>query len=233
MGTKVSEVEQVEDIPFLPVEFFKSRKVVTQDLVPQAVFTSSGTTGALTSKHYVTDLSLYEESFIKGFEKFYGSLSEWTILALLPSYLEREGSSLVYMAEKMIALSHDDDSGFFLDNTDQLIEIIESKSEKVLLLGVSFALLDLAETRKFNWSHVTIMETGGMKGRRKEWTREELHTFYKDRYAVTEIHSEYGMTELLSQAYSKRDGLFHSPPWMDVLIRDSIQSRVQAMNSLY
>lgn len=221
LGTKVSEVEQVEDIPFLPVEFFKSRKVVTQDLVSQAVFTSSGTTGALTSKHYVTDLSLYEESFIKGFEKFYGSLSEWTILALLPSYLEREGSSLVYMAEKMIALSHDDDSGFFLDNTDQLIEIIESKSEKVLLLGVSFALLDLAETRKFNWSHVTIMETGGMKGRRKEWTREELHTFYKDRYAVTEIHSEYGMTELLSQAYSKRDGLFHSPPWMDVLIRDS------------
>lgn len=221
LGTKVSEVEQVEDIPFLPVEFFKSRKVVTQDLVPQAVFTSSGTTGALTSKHYVTDLSLYEESFIKGFEKFYGSLSEWTILALLPSYLEREGSSLVYMAEKMIALSHDDDSGFFLDNTDQLIEIIESKSEKVLLLGVSFALLDLAETRKFNWSHVTIMETGGMKGRRKEWTREELHTFYKDRYAVTEIHSEYGMTELLSQAYSKRDGLFYSPPWMDVLIRDS------------
>lgn len=217
----VSSVKQLEDIPFLPVEFFKSRKVITDQSPVQTIFTSSGTTGAVTSKHYVTDLGLYEDSFIKGFELFYGPLKEWTVLALLPSYLEREGSSLVYMAEKMIELSHDDDSGFFLDNTEPLIEVIEKKTEKVLLLGVSFALLDLAEERNFDWSHVTIMETGGMKGRRKEWTRDELHAYYKARYNVDSIHSEYGMTELLSQAYSKGNGRFFTPPWMKVLVRDA------------
>jgi len=224
LNVDVSKIDAIHKIPFLPIEFFKSHKVVSSQEEAKAIFTSSGTTGNLTSRHYVPDLGIYEESFTKGFEAFYGPVSEYCILALLPSYLEREGSSLIYMMEKLIKDSGHAKSGFYLNNHDELIANLaelKSQNQKVLLLGVSFALLELAENHQLDLGEFIVMETGGMKGRRKEMTREELHAIFTSRLGVKKIHSEYGMTELLSQGYSKGDSLFKTPAWMKILIRDA------------
>jgi phenylacetate-coenzyme A ligase PaaK-like adenylate-forming protein len=217
------EITSLDKIPFLPIEFFKSEKVITGEFVPQQTFLSSGTTGQNQSKHLVKDLKIYEESFVKGFNQFYGDVEGYCFLALLPSYMEREGSSLIYMAEYLVKHSNHPLSGFYLDEYDKLIQTIEQlkkTNQKIILLGVSFALLDFAEKYQVDLSDVIIMETGGMKGRRKELTRAELHQIYKERFNVSAIHSEYGMTELLSQAYSFGEGIYQSPNWMKVLIRD-------------
>ncbi len=217
------EVKDLIDIPFLPIKFFKTHKVLAKDADPQVEFTSSGTTGQVTSKHLVADLFLYEETFHKAFTQFYGDPGEWIILALLPSYLEREGSSLIYMVNDLIEKSRDISSGFYLNDLPALKEALlngEKSGKKVLLIGVSFALLELVEKFKFQLKNTVVMETGGMKGRRKEMIREELHSILKEGFGVDHIHSEYGMTELLSQAYSKGDGIFESPSWLRFLIRD-------------
>lgn len=218
-----SDIEKVEDIPFLPIQFFKTHEVLSSRNSIEKTFTSSGTTGSVTSKHYVTDLEIYEKSFRKGFSHFYGNIEDYAVLALLPSYLERDGSSLIYMAEDFIKKSKQPESGFYLNNLDELSKTLlylEAKGKKTLLIGVSFALLDLVEKQKFNLKNTIIMETGGMKGRRKEMIREELHTVLKAGFGVKHIHSEYGMTELLSQAYSKGNGIFECPPWLKILTRD-------------
>mgnify|MGYP003624589396 CR=1 FL=1 len=228
LDINVNEVDSLDKIPFLPIEFFKSHKVVSTQNEAKAIFTSSGTSGKLTSRHYVPDLEIYEDSFTKGFEAFYGPVSDYCILALLPSYLEREGSSLIYMMEKLIKDSGHPKSGFYLNNHEELIDHLKELKEqsrnlsgqKVLLLGVSFALLELAENHQLDLGDVVVMETGGMKGRRKELTREELHSIFTSRLGVKKIHSEYGMTELLSQGYSKGDSLFETPAWMKIMIRD-------------
>lgn len=214
-------VLSLEQIPFLPIQFFKTHSIKTTVFKEQQVFLSSGTTGANQSKHFVKDVSLYKQSFIKSFEYFYGKSENFVWLALLPSYMEREGSSLIYMAEYFVAKNSE--SGFYLNDYEALInKLVELKKfqKKVVLLGVSFALLDLAEQFELDLSDVVVMETGGMKGRRKELTREELHAIYKQKLNISEVHSEYGMTELLSQAYSKGKGEFQTPPWMKVLIRE-------------
>ncbi|MEW7289894.1 LuxE/PaaK family acyltransferase [Aquimarina sp. 2304DJ70-9] len=224
LGVTKASIKSSKDIPYLPIEFFKQEKIVSTPYSIDKVFTSSGTTGNITSKHYVKDLTIYEKSFRKGFEYFYGDISEYIVLALLPSYLERDGSSLVYMAEKLIKDSNHPDSGFYLYDIEKLVETLRKnaiKDKKILLLGVSFALLDLVENYDIQLNDTTIiMETGGMKGRRKEMIREELHQILKNGFGVTQIHSEYGMTELLSQAYSKGNGLFYCPPWMRISIRN-------------
>ena len=217
-------VKQLQDIPFLPIEFFKSKTVVSQSKTPEATFTSSGTTGSTTSHHYVTDLSLYEQSYRSCFEQFYGAVDDYCILALLPSYLERTGSSLIYMVHDLIKKSKHVDSGFYLDDLAALkckLEQLDASGSKVLLIGVSFALLDFAEHYSLPLKNTVIMETGGMKGRRKELIREELHQLLQECFGVSKIHSEYGMTELLSQAYSNGEGLFTTPAWMKVLVRDT------------
>lgn len=223
LKTKVSEVKTIEKIPFLPIQFFKNHKIIAHSLKEETIFTSSGTTGSITSKHYVSDLKIYEKSFLKAFEKEYGNPENFTILALLPSYLERQGSSLIYMVEKLIEKSDNPNSGFYLFEMDALIEkleFLEKNGQKSILIGVSYALLDLIEKRKFQLKNTIIMETGGMKGRRKEMIKEELHEILKKGFGVEKIHSEYGMTELLSQAYSLGNGIFSSPPWMKILTRD-------------
>ena len=218
-----SDVQKLEDIPFLPIEFFKTHKVVSIKKDIQQTFTSSGTTGSVVSQHHVADLDIYKKSFQKGFAYFYGNIEDYAVFALLPSYLEREGSSLVYMVEDMIQESKQPKSGFYLNNLDALKKTLfelETSGQKTLLIGVSYALLDLVEFHQFELKHTIIMETGGMKGRRKELIKSELHRILKKGFGVDKIHSEYGMTELLSQAYSKGDGLFSTPPWMKVLVRD-------------
>jgi len=224
LGVTKSSVRTSKEIPFLPIEFFKREKVISSPSNIQQIFTSSGTTGSITSKHYVTNLNIYQSSFRKGFQYFYGDIEDYTVLALLPSYLERDGSSLVYMADKLIKESQQSDSGFYLDETKKLITTLKrlsKQNKKILLIGVSFALLDLVENNHIALNNDTIiMETGGMKGRRKEMIREELHKVLKKGFSVSQIHSEYGMTELLSQAYSKSNGIFYCPPWMKVSARD-------------
>ena len=218
-----STVSKVEDIPFLPIQFFKSHEVISSQQPVQETFTSSGTTGSITSKHLVTDCSVYEESYINAFKHFYGPIEDYVILALLPNYLEREGSSLIYMVDDLIKRSKQPDSGFYLNQYEQLktkINQLEAKGQKTLLIGVTFALLTLIETYQFQLQHTTIMETGGMKGMRKELIREELHQVLTKGFGVDCIHSEYGMTELLSQAYSKGNGIFKCPSWMKVITRD-------------
>jgi phenylacetate-coenzyme A ligase PaaK-like adenylate-forming protein len=218
-----SEVKTVEQIPFLPIQFFKSHTVVSNSKSADATFTSSGTTGSIVSKHFVSDLEIYKQSFRRGFKSFYGAIEEYTVLALLPSYLEREGSSLVYMANDMITQSNQPESGFYLHDLEALKNTLlklEAKRQKTLLIGVSYALLDLIEAHSFKLKHTTVMETGGMKGQRKELVKSELHTILKHGFGVDKIHSEYGMTELLSQAYSKGDGIFKAPAWMKILTRD-------------
>ena len=235
------QVQTIEDIPFLPISFFKTHQVITQlPLEPAEAFaeikplgksidslfyfTSSGTTGSETSKHFVPDLLLYEASYMAAFEIFYGPVENYCVLALLPAYLEREGSSLIYMAEDLIKKSRHPQSGFYLHDHEALYKTLldlESKNAPVFLIGVSFALLDFSEKYGMSLKNTIVMETGGMKGRRKEMIREALHEKLGSGFGVSKIHSEYGMTELLSQAYSKGDGIFDTPPWMKILIRDT------------
>ena len=219
-----SDVHTLEDIPFLPIEFFKSKKIISSLEEVQEVFTSSGTTGSVTSKHYVTDIEFYKESYLKGFAHFYGNIEDYAVLALLPNYLERKGSSLVYMVADLIKRSKNKKSGFYLNNIDELAKKLihlDKKGQKILLIGVSFALLDLIEKHKFQLKNTIVMETGGMKGRRKELVRDELHQILQNGFGVDAIHSEYGMTELLSQGYSEGNGIFETPSWMRILTRDT------------
>ncbi len=212
------------EIPFLPISFFKTHKILSAQQEAQTIFTSSGTTQSITSKHFVPDITIYEESFLKAFKQFYGKPEDFCILALLPSYLEREGSSLIYMVNSLIEKSEHPSSGFYLHNLEELhqkLQELEKNGTKTLLIGVSFALLDLAEQFPTALKNTIVMETGGMKGRRKELIREELHQILKEGLGVNKIHSEYGMTELLSQAYSKGNGLFQTPPWMKTITRDT------------
>lgn len=219
-----SSIKKVTDIPFLPISFFKSHRVMCTDTPSEMTFTSSGTTGSIFSKHHILDLKWYETSFYSAFQQFYGDPQDWCILALLPSYLERKGSSLVYMVNALIKKSQNANSGFYLDDLKSLhqtLRSLEQRKIKSLLIGVSFALLDFVEKFPMQLNHTTVMETGGMKGRRKERIREDLHASLKKGFGVKEIHSEYGMTELLSQAYSKGAGRFHAPNWMKVFTRDA------------
>ena len=218
-----SDVRSVFQIPFLPIEFFKSHAVHTQKENPSLFFTSSGTSQSKVSKHYVVNINEYIRSFTKGFSIAYGDIKEYAILALLPNYLERTGSSLVYMVDYLIKQTNNEHSEFYLHDhfaLSEKIKQLESLGQKTLLLGVSFALLDFLEKYSFNLSHTIVMETGGMKGQRKELVREELHHILKRGFGVPHIHSEYGMTELFSQAYSKGEGKFVPPPWMKVIVRD-------------
>ncbi|MEM0517978.1 LuxE/PaaK family acyltransferase [Aequorivita flava] len=224
LNTKVHEVATLKQIPFLPIQFFKSHKIIARNTSEDTIFTSSGTTGSITSQHFVSDLKVYEKSFQKAFELQYGKPENYTILALLPSYLEREGSSLIYMVENLIEKTNNTQSGFYLYEMEALInklEVLEKTHQKTLLIGVSYALLDLIEKQNFQLEHTIVMETGGMKGRRKEMIKEELHEILKEGFGVSTIHSEYGMTELLSQAYSTGEGVFNCPPWMKILTRDT------------
>lgn len=216
-------IDTIEQIPFLPIEFFKSFKILSAYTDAETVFTSSGTSGMDSSRHYVPDPDLYTSSFRKTFELFYGSTAEYCVLALLPSYLEREGSSLILMAADLIKKSAHPQSGFYLRHSEELKNVLlnlRNSGQKTLLLGVTFALLDFAEQFPLDFPELIVMETGGMKGRKKEMVRDEVHQVLKKGFGVRAIHSEYGMTELLSQAYSKGEGIFDSPPWMKVLIRD-------------
>jgi phenylacetate-coenzyme A ligase PaaK-like adenylate-forming protein len=217
-------VKTLQQIPFLPIQFFKNHEVVSNTDKIQETFTSSGTTGMITSKHLVTDVSLYEQSYRNAFSEFYGNIEDYVVLALLPSYLERSGSSLIYMVKDLIELSNNEHSGFYLHNYDELIEKLvelDNAGQNVILIGVTYALLDLIEKQKFQLKNTIIMETGGMKGKRKEMIREELHEILCDGFGVQTIHSEYGMTELLSQAYSLGNGIFECPTWMQIKIRDT------------
>lgn len=217
-----SEVCNITGIPFLPIAFFKTHLVTTTQFIPETIFESSGTTHTINSRHFIKDLTLYEESFAKAFRLFYGEPSDWCIIALLPSYLERQNASLVVMADKLIQQSGHASSGFYLDDLDRLrgtLQDLERMHQKTLLIGVTFALLDLVEAFPMPLEHTVIMETGGMKGRRAEITRQEVHNILRKSFELKEIHSEYGMTELLSQAYSPGEGRFSCPPWMKILIR--------------
>ncbi len=218
------KVTSVEEIPFLPIEFFKYHAIKTGSFEPKRVFESSGTTGQVRSKHYVADLNLYHQLSQYIFEQMYGALSAYHILALLPSYLERSQASLVEMVAHFIAQSKSAEAGFYLDDFEQLshklAKLQAQGDRKILLLGVTFGLLDFAENYPMKLSEAIIMETGGMKGRRRELLRTEVHQILKDAFGVAQVHSEYGMTELLSQAYSKADELFETPPWMRIYLRD-------------
>jgi len=222
-GIDPFSIKTLSGIPSLPVSFFKTHRVISTDFSPETVFESSGTTQTTTSRHLVKDLGLYSQSFITCFEKFYGSPKDWCILGLLPSYLERQHSSLVMMVDELIKLGGHSNSGFYLDDHQKLSETLqhlESQQQRTLLIGVTFGLLDFAASFPQRLQYTIVMETGGMKGRRKELTRVEVHQLLQDGLGVNKIHSEYGMTELLSQAYSKADGRFHCPPWMKILVRD-------------
>lgn len=219
-----TEIRHPEQIPFLPIEFFKSHRVITGPREPQLVFTSSGTTGSLQSKHYVTDVNIYKHSFRSTFSQFYGDPGNMAILALLPSYSEREGSSLIYMVDDLIRQSGHPLSGYFLYNHDDLhraLHELKMANTPTLLIGVTYALLDFVENQAIDFPQLIVMETGGMKGRRREMIREEVHEQLCRGLNVASIHSEYGMTELLSQAYSAGGGRFHCPPWMNSYIRDT------------
>jgi hypothetical protein len=216
-------VKHFSQVPFLPIEFYKTHKVVSGKFDADQVFTSSGTSGMQTSSHFVKSSAVYETSFLKAFESFFGKPEEYVILALLPAYLERKGSSLIYMAEHLIRKSNFSESGFYLDEYQKLstlLKVLKREKKKVILLGVTFALLDLAERFPIGFPELIVMETGGMKGRRKELLRQEVHTILQDAFSVKQIYSEYGMTELLSQAYSTGIGVFETPSWMKILIRD-------------
>lgn len=220
---KPENIQSITNIPFLPISFFKTHRITSTQFQPEVVFESSGTTQTINSKHLVKQLDLYQSSFNKTFELFYGSPNEWCILALLPSYLERKNSSLVLMAEELIKASQHPNSGFYLNEFDQLqhvLQQLEQAKQKTLLIGVTFALLDFAAAFPMHLQHTTIMETGGMKGRREEMTRQEVHAVLSEAFQTDTIHSEYGMTELLSQAYSKGHGIFNCPPWMKILVRE-------------
>ena len=216
-------VDAVHKIPFLPISFFKTHEIKAGEFETSTIFESSGTTGSINSKHFVRDINVYRQSFTACFEKFYGPPENKCILGLLPSYLERKNSSLVIMTEELIRKSGNELSGFYLYDHEKLHStLIHNELLKIptLLIGVSYALVDFAEKYPMQLRHTIVMETGGMKGRREEMTRQELHTRLQDQLGLSLVHSEYGMTELLSQAYSKGDGIFHCPGWMKILIRD-------------
>lgn len=211
-------------IPYLPISFFKTHEVLSSAAVPEMVFSSSGTTGTTQSRHFVTAVDVYEQSFNTAFEQFYGKIADTCLLALLPSYLERDGSSLIYMVDALLGQSKHPDSGYFLHNHDELyhkLKQLQSSNQKTILIGVTYALLDFIEHHKIEFPDLIVMETGGMKGKRREMVREELHQLLQDGFGVNAIHSEYGMTELLSQAYSHGLGLFNCPPWMKICLRDT------------
>jgi phenylacetate-coenzyme A ligase PaaK-like adenylate-forming protein len=222
IGRHIGNVESIESIPFLPISFFKIHKVVTTDFEPAVIFESSGTTATTSSRHYVKDLSLYNQSFLQAFRQFYEDPLEYCIVALLPSYLERGGSSLVYMVNELISQSKHPRSGFYLHEYEQLaakISALERSGQKTILFGVTYALLDFAEAYPMQLNSTTIIETGGMKGRKKEMTRWEVHEVLQQQFGLKAIHSEYSMTELLSQAYSAGEGKFYCPAWMKILVR--------------
>ncbi|MCK5028050.1 MAG: acyltransferase [Bacteroidales bacterium] len=224
LGTNISEIDTLNKIPYLPIEFFKTHKLITGHEEPVKTFFSSGTSGMQRSSHFITDIALYERSFLTAFENQYGKPENYCVLALLPGYLENESSSLVYMVDDLIKKSNHSKSGFYLNNLAELIQTLEfckKQRQKVILLGVSYALMDLADKIPFSIPDTIIIETGGMKGKRKELTKKELHQYLSQKFGVETIHSEYGMTELLSQAYSVGGGKFHCPPWMKILIRDT------------
>ena len=217
-------LSSTKDIPFLPIGFFKSQDILSSNNVASFVFSSSGTTGMTQSRHLVTDASVYEKSFNTAFDLFYGDIEKTCFLALLPSYLEREGSSLIYMVDALIAASKHPDSGYYLHNHEDLyqkLKELKDKGQRTILIGVTYALLDFIEQYHINFPELIVMETGGMKGKRKEMVREELHQTLTTGFGVNHIHSEYGMTELLSQAYSYGEGLFNCPPWMKIYLRDT------------
>lgn len=218
-----ASVSRLSEVPFLPIEFFKTHEVIAEGREAQRIFESSGTTGQVPSRHRVADTGIYEQSFRKCFDLFYGPVEEYVVLALLPSYLERGNSSLVYMAQDLITRSGQNASGFFLNDFEKLydwLDVLRNGHRKVMLLGVTFGLLDFTEQYKIDFPDLIVMETGGMKGRREELTRNEVHQHLKVAFDVPAIHSEYGMTELLSQGYSKGNGIFYTPPWMKILTRD-------------
>ncbi len=223
LGKTTDQVNKLEDIIFLPVELFKTQQIITNNSSVDKVFESSGTTGTTTSKHYIHDISIYKKSYLTGFQYFYGNPGDYCILAMLPSYSERAGSSLVTMMEGLISQSIHPCSGFYNKDYKKLKNVLlnlEKEQQKTLLIGVSFALAEFAEKNPMNLEHTIVMETGGMKGRREEITRKELHQLLSKQFGIRKVHSEYGMTELLSQAYSKGHGRFKTPPWMKILIRD-------------
>lgn len=223
LGKTQTTIKRISDIPFLPIRFFKTHQVVCGDAPAAICFESSGTTGQEVSRHYVQDLNLYAQSFRRGFQEFYGNPSDWAILALLPSYLERGRSSLVYMVQDLMAQSGHAANAFFLHDHAALastLEKLERQGQQTLLIGVTYALLDFAAAYPMPLQHTVVMETGGMKGRREELLRDEVHALLKNAFELEQIHSEYGMTELLSQAYSKGEGVFQAPAWMKVLVRD-------------
>ena len=214
--------ENINEIPFLPVEFFKTEQIICKGQVIEEIFLSSGTTGEQ-SKHLVSNIELYKSSYQKTFQLFYGDITDYCILALLPSYKEREGSSLIYMVDDLIKKSKHPQSNYYLNNYEELattLKGLENKKQKTILFGVTYALLDLAEEFPQKLERTIIMETGGMKGQRKELLKEEIHSILKHSFATENIHSEYGMTELLSQGYSKGNNIFKTPPWMKILTRD-------------
>lgn len=224
LGIEPTSVHHYKEIPFLPISFFKSHQVVSSDKKVEIVFSSSGTTGMISSRHLIEDVSLYEQSYRTAFEQFYGEIDDYCVLALLPSYLERNGSSLIYMVDDLIKQSKHPQSGYFLYNHEDLfrtLQDLQQQQQKTILIGVTYALLDFIETYTVNFSELIVMETGGMKGKRKEMVRTELHEILCSGFGVEKIHSEYGMTELLSQAYSSGDGIFECPPWMKILLRET------------
>jgi phenylacetate-coenzyme A ligase PaaK-like adenylate-forming protein len=224
LGVEPRSVTHIDGIPFMPVGFFKNHRIITGDSPVKTVFESSGTTRSKKSRHYITDPEIYDDSLINSFRYFYGDPEDYSFAALLPSYIERGNSSLAYMVDRLIRKSNDNRSGFYLNNPDDLMTLPErlmSVNRKGVLIGVSFALLDLAGKYSPDLSEFIVIETGGMKGRQKEMTRQELHSILRKAFNLNYIHSEYGMTELLSQAWSKGEGVFQSPPWMKILIRDT------------
>jgi hypothetical protein len=223
VATYPAKIEMTRQMPFLPISFFKSHVILSGNGQYDLIFESSGTTQTGKSRHFVKDLRLYTRSFTKGFEWFYGDISQWCIIGLLPSYLQQKNSSLIKMADAFIRLSRHTSSGFYLDDYEKLLGALsrlEQGHQKTLLIGVTYALLDFADRFPMPLTSTTIMETGGMKGRRKEMTRQEVHAILQKQLGIGQVHSEYGMTELLSQAYSKGGGRFFCPPWMKVLVRD-------------
>ena len=219
-----SAINNVKEIPFLPISFFKTHEILSPIVKPEIIFTSSGTTGSITSKHLVSKLEVYQESYNRAFKIFYGEPEEFCILALLPSYLERKGSSLIYMVDDLLKQSQHPKSGYFLHDLSNLYQrliSLKKAKQKTILIGVTYALLDFVEQFQVEFTELIVMETGGMKGKRKEMIRQELHQILCTGFGVNHIHSEYGMTELLSQAYSYGNGVFNCPPWMKVLLRDT------------
>jgi phenylacetate-coenzyme A ligase PaaK-like adenylate-forming protein len=240
LNTDVGQVTSVDKIPFLPVEFFKTHQVKTTEFDPQVIFESSGTSQTINSQHLVKEMDIYVQSFTRAFELFYGSAKDYCVIGLLPAYLERSGSSLIYMVDHLIKASSHPQSGFYLDEFENLYQVLKDlkkNNQKLILIGVTFGLLDFAASYNIDLSGSIVMETGGMKGRRKEMIREDVHAVLQKAFNLDRIHSEYGMTELLSQAYSFGDGIFRCPPWMKLLIRDeedplSIKTQVEASGAI-